>query len=117
MSKKEIFIPESLMETLVEKYRGGITLIELHREYNIPYDVLARKLNPFKINIHDFMSECLGKIVSAEKKLICGTFPNYQLNMDIKTAEDYNKYKSLLWYYSTSDLNSKSVHFSKNLLS
>lgn len=112
---EDYFIPKSLMEKIIAQYRGGVTLIELSREYNMPYDILKNRLKVKKINVHDFKSENLGKIIDIEKKLVVGTFPNYKINMDIETEEDYRKYKSLLFYYSTSCLNSGHVHSSQRL--
>lgn len=108
----EVIIPKTLMETLISKYQGGLSIMDLHIEYNIPFAELSMRLKDYKVNISDFISESLGKIMTAEQHLIEGTFPNYRLSNKM----DGKKYKALLFYYSTSDLNSGYVHFSSRLL-
>ncbi len=80
MTDEKIIIPKSLMNSIIEKYRGGVTIMNLSDEYNIPYDVLRFRLNDYKINVHDFESENCGKIMLAESKLVTGSFPNYKLS-------------------------------------
>ena len=116
MTDEKIIIPESLMKSIIEKYRGGVTIMDLSNEYNIPYDLLRFRLGDYKINVADFASENCGKIMKAESKLITGSFPNYKLNLEIDGKGNYNKFKSLLFYYANADLNSNYVHFSKLLL-
>lgn len=111
-AKDEFVIPNTLLQTLISKYQGGLSIMDLHIEYNIPFAVLSMKLLDYKVNVSDFISESLGKIMNAESQLIEGTFPNYKMKDDL----EWKKYKSLLFYYSTSDLNSGYVHISNNLL-
>lgn len=104
------------MESLILKYRGGVPIMDLSNEYNIPYDILRQRLDNYKVNVADFTSENCAKILKAESKLITGSFPNYKLNLPIDGIGNYNKFKSLLFYYATADLNSNYVHIAKNLL-
>lgn len=111
-----IFIPESELQEILAKYRAGMTIPKLQAFYGYPYHILQNKLNNYRFNVEDKTSSDIGQIQKAERALIVGTYPNYQLSFKIRTLDDKNRYESLLMYYAKADLNAKHVHIDDNLM-
>jgi hypothetical protein len=108
------FISQSMYERMMEMIREGKTCKEIGDEFSIPDYIINNRLGKVLATTEDRIASNLGDIQRAESLLVTGTFPNYRISPLVK--KDYRRYRSLLHYYATADLNEGQVHFTKQLL-
>lgn len=108
------FVSQAMHEKMVEMARQCITHRKIGEAVGLPHYIVTNRLKDVVITVEDRIASNLGDIQRAEKLLMSGEFGKYQISHLAKS--DYRRYRSLLHYYVTADLNNGHVHLTKQLL-